>query len=297
MGLFGFYNINKPAGPTSHDIVAGVRRMVGRKAKVGHAGTLDPFATGVLIVCVGPATRLADYVQAAPKRYIAEITLGATSTTDDVEGDLTVIDGVAEPSDGAVREALTAQVGTISQRPPAFSAVHVDGQRAYKRARKGEAVDLPPREVRIRSLSLIEYVWPKLRIDVCCEAGTYIRAIARDVGEVLGVGGYCSELTRTAVGAFTVDEAIRPDQIDAESSLASPLTAVAHMPHMVMADEAIEDLIIGKALGPDRFGDASHGDAKEVAIVSMTGELLALGRPSLDGQLIRPHKVFVKRDG
>ena len=296
MGLFGFYNINKPAGPTSHDIVAGVRRMVGRKAKVGHAGTLDPFATGVLIVCVGPATRLADHVQAAPKHYTAEITLGATSTTDDIEGDLTVIEAAAEPTAEAIAQALATQVGTISQRPPAFSAIHADGQRAYKKARRGEAVDLPPREVTIHSLSLLSYTWPTLQIDVCCGAGTYIRAIARDIGEVLGVGGYCSALTRTAIGAFTVEQAIPPDQLNIDTHITSPLTAVAHLPQLVMADLALDDLLIGKTIAMDRFDDASPVNAEEVAIVSASGELLALGRPSLDGGVIRPRKVFVKRE-
>jgi tRNA pseudouridine55 synthase len=296
MSLFGFYNINKPAGPTSHDIVAGVRRMVGRRAKVGHAGTLDPFATGVLIVCVGPATRLADYVQASPKRYAAEITLGATSTTDDIEGELTVIQDGGTPTEDDIRAGMALQVGTILQRPPAFSAIHVDGQRAYKKARKGEAIDVPPREVTIHSLSLVEYAWPKLRIDVCCGAGTYIRAIARDLGEALGVGGYCSELTRTAVGEFTIDRAVSPDRIRAEEDIASPLTAVAHLPHMTMPDEALDDLLVGKAIAIERFTNGSHGDADEVAIVGAAGSLLALGRPSLDGQFIRPRKVFVKRD-
>ena len=296
MGLFGFYNINKPTGPTSHDIVAAVRRLVGRKVRVGHAGTLDPFASGVLVVCVGPATRLADYVQAAPKRYTAEITLGATSTTDDVEGDLTVTDSAVAPDEGAVQRALASQVGTILQRPPAYSAVHVDGQRAYQKARKGQAVDLPPRDVTIHSLSLIDYAYPALRIDVRCGAGTYIRAIARDVGEALGVGGYCSRLTRTAVGAFTVDEAVSPDRINVEADIASPLTAVMHLPRVTLADEALGDLMDGKAIGVDRFAAFSLGDAEEVAIVSASGELLGLGRPSIDAQMIRPRKVFMKRD-
>ncbi len=169
--MFGFFNINKPLGPTSHVVVAHVRRRVTRKTKVGHAGTLDPFAGGVLVVCVGPATRLADYVQAGPKSYLAEVTLGATSTTDDTEGEITESPAAA-PSADAVRNATQRLTGTIQQVPPSHSAVHLGGRRAYKLARQGTRVDLPARQVTIHAIDVVEYEYPRLVLDVACGSGT-----------------------------------------------------------------------------------------------------------------------------
>jgi len=306
MTHFGFYNINKPAGPTSHDIVAGVRRRLreetGLEIKVGHAGTLDPFAGGVLVVAVGPATRLADYVQAAPKRYTAEVMFGATSTTDDVEGDITPAAVAAPPTREQVHAALDEFVGTIMQRPPAYSAVHVDGRRAYKLARDGRPVDVPARSVTIHGLELLRYEYPTAELHVLCGTGTYIRSLARDLGEALGVGGYCSALVRTAVGEFTIDRAVAVEELDLTGDLISPLTALADMPALAVPPELLTPLTQGKTLavaelavvaaGPDEAPAAEGGG--EVTLVDEAGRLLAIGELAADGRAVHPRKVFVR---
>ena len=162
--MFGFFNVHKPPGPSSHDIVARLRRQLGGKTRIGHAGTLDPFAGGVLVLCVGPATRLAEYVQVQPKRYAAEITLGATSTTDDVEGEIAESPNAAAATQEAVKKALASFVGDIDQVPPSHSAVHVAGTRAYKLARRGQMLDLPGRRVTIHGIELVSYEFPLLEV-------------------------------------------------------------------------------------------------------------------------------------
>ena len=316
MTLFGFYNINKPAGPTSHDIVARVRRRLREemalKIKVGHTGTLDPFASGVLVVAAGPATRLADYVQAAPKRYTAEVTLGATSTTDDVEGDITPVTAAAPPTRKQVHAALDEFVGTIMQRPPAYSAVHVNGRRAYKLARDGREVDVPARAVTIHALELLRYEYSAATLDVLCASGTYIRSLARDLGEALGVGGYCTALVRTAVGEFTIDRAAAVDELDLARDLIPPLTPLADMPAMAVPQELLTPLAHGKMLHVARLtrldatprrasmpalralGDASAEGGCEVALVDEASGLLAIGQLRADGQAVHPWKVFVQ---
>ncbi|HOF19452.1 MAG TPA: tRNA pseudouridine(55) synthase TruB, partial [Phycisphaerae bacterium] len=164
--MFGFFNLRKPAGPTSHDMVSAVRRLLPRGTRVGHAGTLDPFADGVLVICVGPAARLAEFVQAAPKRYRAVVTLGATSTTDDPEGEILPREPAPPPSPQDVRQAVARFVGEIPQTPPAHSAVLVNGHRAYKLARAGRELNLRPRVVAIHAIDVIRYDWPRLTLDV-----------------------------------------------------------------------------------------------------------------------------------
>jgi len=284
-GMFGFLNVRKPPGPTSHDIVAHVRRLVGREVKVGHAGTLDPFAEGVLVICVGPATRLASYVQAAPKRYLAEITLGATSTTDDREGELTHTPDAAPPVEPDVQNVLTSFVGPIQQVPPAHSAVHVNGRRAYKLARAGEDVQLAPRPVTIHGIVLVCYEYPLLTIDVRCGSGTYIRSLARDVGTALGAGGYCSKLTRTEVGPFHLDTAKSPDALNPQGDLLPPLVALDSLEKLTVDDEGTAKLLLGQAVRiPD---DTPCG---EVAAVAPDGRLIAI--VSAEPGALRPKKVF-----
>jgi len=215
-GLDGILVVAKPAGPTSHDVVALVRRLAATR-RVGHGGTLDPFASGVLPVFLGHATRVVEYHQGDRKAYQATVCFGASSTTDDLEGELTPSPGPA-PARAAVEAAMAALVGTISQRPPAYSAIKVAGRRAYAMARAGEAVVLAPREVRIHDLAL--GFWddtdpdrPVAVIDVQCSAGTYIRALARDLGEAVGSAAYLGALTRTASGPFELDGATPLDEI------------------------------------------------------------------------------------
>lgn len=286
-GMFGFFNINKPAGLTSHDIVAAVRRRLGRNAKIGHAGTLDPFADGVLVVCVGPATRLADYVQNRPKRYTAEITLGATSSTDDTEGKITPRSAAAPEAD-AIEKTLRSFVGEIQQRPPIHSAVHVNGRRAYKLARAGEEIELPARAVSVYSIDIVKYDYPSLTIDVSCGSGTYIRSLARDIGEALGVGGYCSKLTRTAVGGFLLADAVDVEKVSPQSEhLISPLAVLENMPKVQIDASEITAICLGRFLRSPQ--PLSPGEA---AAVDCDGNLAAIMTVQQDGMTLKPDKVF-----
>ena len=283
--VFGFLNVNKPAGISSFDVIRRLRRCLPRKTKVGHAGTLDPFAEGVLVVCVGPATRLAACVQARPKRYRAGIVLGATSATDDPEGEIVPTAGAAAPPPQAVAEAIAAFVGRIEQVPPAHSAVHVDGRRAYKLARAGEKVELAAREVVVHAIEVLGYDWPRLDLEVACGSGTYIRSLARDIGERLGVGGYCAALTRTAVGPFRLADAADLDTVDPLRDLVEAIEAVADWPRVVADEGAIESLRLGRPI-------AGEAEGPDVAVVDARGRLIAQAAPGPRAGLIRPVKVF-----
>jgi len=287
--MFGLLNVRKPAGPTSHDIVARVRRGLGRKVKVGHAGTLDPFAEGVLVLCVGPATRLAEYVQAQAKRYLAEITLGAASTTDDPEGDITPCPSSEIAEESQVRRTLESFVGTIQQTPPAYSAVHVDGRRAYKVARAGKRPDVQPRSVTIHETELLQFDWPILKIDVRCTAGTYIRALARDIGAALGTAGYCSQLTRTEVGVFRIDHAVAVEELDPSRDLVSPLSALGALSQVVIAQADRARVLNGRAIPIE---GTSPGQTREVAVIDQSGRLLAIAAVDPRREVARPTRVF-----
>lgn len=285
--MLGFLNACKPPGPTSHDIVAQVRRRVPPGVKVGHCGTLDPFAEGVLVLAVGRATRLARYVQDQPKRYMAEVMLGATSTTDDPQGRITPAPGAAEPNEQAVRQAVGSFVGEIMQAPPAHSAVHVDGHRAYELARRGRQVDLPPRRVVVHEIRIVRYAFPKLELDVRCGSGTYIRALARDIGVKLGTGGYCSALKRTEVGPFAVEKAVEPEQIDPARHLLSPLMALTALPKITVDEHQARLLAFGKFLRV-----CSQPGSGKVAVVDPQGRLLAIAWINPVDELLRPHTVL-----
>jgi tRNA pseudouridine55 synthase len=199
--------------------VGRVKRLLPRGTKVGHAGTLDPFATGVLLILIGRATKMCESLMGAPKQYEATIKLGATTPSLDPETPEEIIEPAAPPTAEAVAAALHRQVGTISQMPPAYSALKIGGRRAVDRVRDGETVTLQPRIVRIDSIELLDYAWPYAKIRIDCGRGTYVRAIARDLGEALGTGGYLTQLCRTRVGIYTSDKSIdlstmTMDQID-----------------------------------------------------------------------------------
>ncbi|TDC43240.1 tRNA pseudouridine(55) synthase TruB [Micromonospora sp. KC213] len=211
MSTDGLIVVDKPGGMTSHDVVARVRRLA-RTRRVGHGGTLDPMATGVLVIGVGRATRLLTYVIGAGKSYTATVRLGQATVTDDAEGDVIATTPAGQLTDAAVRAAFTALTGEIDQVPSAVSAIKINGQRAYQRVREGESVELPARRVTVSRLDVraIRRDTPDVTdvdIDVTCSSGTYIRAIARDAGLALGVGGHLTALRRTAVGNFTLSEA------------------------------------------------------------------------------------------
>jgi len=210
--LSGIFAIYKEAGPSSHDIVDRIRGITGER-KVGHAGTLDPLAKGVLVVAVGrSATRKLAEIVEKEKEYVATIGLGCYSSTDDAEGQKQPVDCCTVPTKEEVLEVLSRFVGTISQRPPVFSAVKVGGRPAYKLARANKKVDLPARLVVIKDIELLEYTWPYLKLRVVTGPGVYIRSLARDVGRALRTGGYLMDLERTRVGTFTVAEAMTLEQ-------------------------------------------------------------------------------------
>lgn len=201
--------IDKPAGITSFGVVARVRRKLseqfGHKVKVGHTGTLDPFATGLMIIVTGKECRNAGQYSKLDKVYEATIRLGQTSSTGDPEGELTQVSDRI-PTEDEVKTALTQFIGDVTQRPPIYSAIKINGQRAYKLARKGEVVEVPERTVTIFSLELVNYAYPELKIRTHVGSGTYIRTLAEDIGKALGTGAYCSELRRTKVSTYSVDQ-------------------------------------------------------------------------------------------
>jgi tRNA pseudouridine55 synthase len=216
MELNGVINLDKPPGASSARLVNRVKRLLPRGTKIGHAGTLDPFATGVLLLLVGKATKSCETLMGERKGYEATVKLGARTATDDPESPEEPLDVPMIPSEDQVRDALAKQIGAIQQRPPAFSAMKVGGQRAYKLARQGGQVEIQPRTVMVYSIELLAYAWPTAQIRVECGRGTYIRAIARDLGEALGTGGYLTELRRTFVGRFRAEEAVTLEALQAE---------------------------------------------------------------------------------
>ncbi|HET7230000.1 MAG TPA: tRNA pseudouridine(55) synthase TruB [Longimicrobium sp.] len=287
----GVLPVDKPEGPTSHDVVARVRRALGTRA-VGHTGTLDPFASGLLLVCVGPATRLAEYLTGLPKVYVATMRLGAATDTDDLTGEVI---GGSDAWRSVTREqveaALQAQVGTIQQLPPIYSAKKVDGERMYAAARRGEAVERKPATVNIYSIRLLGMDLPDVEFEVECGAGTYIRAIARDAGDLLGVGGHLRTLRRTRVGPHAVERAVPLDLLDqaerVREAMLTPLEAVAHLPRAIVDEPGIAALRHGRALS----ASAEIPAGRPVALATEEGTLLAIGERS--GDLIQPRKVFV----
>ncbi|MEU3115212.1 tRNA pseudouridine(55) synthase TruB [Micromonospora chalcea] len=233
MSTDGLIVVDKPGGMTSHDVVARIRRLA-RTRRVGHGGTLDPMATGVLVIGVGRATRLLTYVIGAGKSYAATIRLGQATVTDDAEGEVVATTPAGAVTDDGVRAALAALTGEIDQVPSAVSAIKINGQRAYKRVRDGETVELPARRVTVSRLDVraIRRDVPDVvdvDVEVTCSSGTYIRALARDAGAALGVGGHLTALRRTAVGGFTLAEAATLDQLEqrAPDVVNLPLDAAA----------------------------------------------------------------------
>lgn len=210
--MSGLLVVDKPLGWSSMDVVRKVRDAAGF-VKTGHGGTLDPLATGVVICCIGSATKSVDALMAMQKVYETTIDLSAFTKTDDAEAEREEVEVAEPPTEDAVRAALEAFVGEIQQVPPMYSAVHVDGKRAYKLARKGEEVALEPRTVRIDEIDVQSYDWPILKVRVTCGKGVYVRSLARDLGKALGTGGHLAGLRRTAVGPYTVDDAATAERL------------------------------------------------------------------------------------
>jgi tRNA pseudouridine55 synthase len=280
----GLLVLDKPQGITSRDAVDLAARWFPRKTKIGHAGTLDPLATGVLVLAVGHATRLIEYVQDMPKTYHTRITLGATSDTDDADGTITSKPDAQPVDEATIRQALSKFVGEIDQVPPAYSAGHVSGKRAYDLARRGDEVVLAPRRVRIDRIEVVSYQWPQLELDVHCGKGTYIRSIARDLGVALDVGGYVATLRRTRIGPFAEVNAVslNVDTEQARGHMLPPAAAVSHLQAVRVTKDETRRLRQGQMIPATGTG--------EVAVMDESGELIAVGR--IDGTRLRPEKVM-----
>jgi len=291
----GLLVIDKPDGWTSRDAVNRVGSVVGRKTKVGHAGTLDPMATGVLVVAIGPATRLIEYVQQMPKTYLATVRLGGRSDTDDAEGEIVSTLSPRIPDVDQILRALQAQIGTIQQLPPRYSALKLGGRRAYDLARQGEDVTLAPRPVRIDEIQVHSYEWPDLQIEVRCGSGTYIRAIARDLGDALDCGGYLTALRRTRIGEFTAEQGIGPENLtraDLLERLRPPSAAVAHLPAVELDQAQVGLVRQGRALDAARVRWSNAASASgEVALFDEAKNLVAIGEVVPDGGLA-PRRVL-----
>ena len=270
----GLVVVDKAAGMTSHDVVARIRRLAGTR-KVGHAGTLDPMATGVLLVGVNRATRLLGHLMLTEKAYDATVRLGAGSTTDDADGELGDQRSTELLTEDDVRAAAGRFVGTIEQVPSSVSAVKIDGERAYKRVRAGEDVQIPARTVTVHALVVTrvrrEEPWLDVDVSVRCSSGTYVRALARDLGEALGVGGHLTALRRTAVGPFTVGDAHTLEEL-ADDLAVLDLTDVARrsFPTFALDEAQTRDVRFGRRLSVDL------GASGPVAVLADTGEFLAL---------------------
>jgi tRNA pseudouridine55 synthase len=209
----GVINLDKPAGITSAAAVARVKRLLPRGTRIGHAGTLDPFATGVLLLLVGKATKRCEELINQPKSYQATMKLGATTETDDLDSPEVPVMGFVQPTIEQLRAALGPMVGEVMQQPPKYSAMKIGGRRAYDLARRGKPVELAPRKIRIDRIDLLDFRWPLVKLEIDCGRGAYIRAIARDLGEALRTGGYLTQLRRTRVGEFTAEKAVSLERL------------------------------------------------------------------------------------
>lgn len=298
MSTDGILVVDKPAGWTSHDVVARSRRLVGTR-KVGHAGTLDPMATGVLVLGVGRATRLLTYLVGCDKDYAATVRLGQGTLTDDAEGEVTTAPGAGTVSDAAVETAVASLTGVIAQVPSAVSAVKVDGVRSYHRARAGEAVDLPAREVTVSRFvvlggrrSTVDGVDVlDLDIEVTVSSGTYVRALARDLGAAVGSAGHLTALRRTRVGGFTLAQAHHLDRLVAAQGEPMPVVPMGEAARAAFAVRAVDEEQ-ARALGyGQRIPSAEPGREGPVAALDAGGRLVALLDES--GPTARSLVVFV----
>jgi tRNA pseudouridine55 synthase len=273
----GLAVVDKAAGMTSHDVVARFRRLA-RTRRVGHAGTLDPMATGVLLLAVGRATRLLNHLDLNPKGYTARVRLGQATTTDDAEGEVLSTNSAAHLADADIVTAMLAFTGEIRQVPSSVSAIKVNGERAYKRVRDGESVELSARPVSVYRFEALgfERVGGFVDVDVSvqCSAGTYVRALARDLGQVLGVGGHLTMLRRTQVGAFGIDQALTLEQLSARAD-----------PVMVSMADAVRAAMPVRAVTSDELHELSFG--RPLPSVGITGAYAAIGPDGTVAALLR----------
>lgn len=279
--------VDKPEGPTSHDVVSLARRALGTR-RIGHTGTLDPFASGLLLLCVGRATRLAEFLTGLDKSYEAVAILGVATDTEDRDGRvISTSQDWRRLSRGQVLEAMSGLTGTLLQTPPRYSAKKLAGERAHRRARRGERVELAPRPVVVQSLELEDFSPPHIRFTVTCSSGTYIRSLARDLGDRLAVGAHLSYLRRTAIGPHTVLGAISPEELEdgerVRRAWIEPLAAMAHVPRVQLTPAQADQVRVGRPV---------HTEAEDgtVVVVAEGESLVAVG--SVGGGVFRPRKVL-----
>lgn len=292
MEHFGLLIVDKPVGPTSHQVVSIVRRGTGIR-KVGHAGTLDPRASGVLVLCLGSATRLSEYLSTASKRYQAVIRFGSATQTYDAEGDVVLQTGNA-PTRKEIDEILPEFMGDISQVPPPYSAIKVKGSKAYELAREGKEVELDPRVITIYDLKVSSYKAPDLALEIECSAGTYIRSIAHDLGERFSTGAHLAALRRVKSGPFSIDDAIPFPKLEVgfmvdkwEKYIVPALDALPDFPVVKVSSDDLEHVKHGHRIS------AAPGSSGLARAVSSDGELVAILEAVEDGTLWHPRKVFI----
>jgi tRNA pseudouridine55 synthase len=282
----GFLLVDKPKGMTSHDVVKEVRKLLPRGVKVGHTGTLDPIATGLLILAVGRATRLAEYITKKDKCYEAHALLGFTSDTYDTEGSLKRVDCPSLPSRTDVEKALSSFVGEVEQTPPPFSAVRIGGRRAYELARRGESFSLPKRRVKIYSAQLLSYSFPDLAFNLCCSSGTYVRSVVNDLGNLLGCGAVLKELRRVKVGSFSVDEAVSLATLKEEGveKFLKPAHELLELPVLKLPLHLEKRFINGAKINLFKLPDALY------KVFSSSGKFLGVGK--MERGVLKAEKVI-----
>jgi len=295
--LSGILNVDKPPGMTSHDVVDALRRVVGQR-KVGHAGTLDPMATGVLLACLGQATRVSEYLMTGRKRYRATIVLGSTTDTYDAEGEIVTSGGPTEFQRAELAAALAGLMGRIEQVPPMYSALKRDGQPLYKLAREGKTVERKPRPVEINEIDLLDWTPPALVINVTCSPGTYIRSLAHDLGQRLGSGAHLGALVRLGSGRFRLEDALSLESLEEAfehgqgEALVLPLDeALLDWPAMIVSSEDARRVAQGQALRGDPPDEGGDGAALSRAY-GAEGDFLAVMVYHVESGLWRPKKVF-----
>ena len=306
--ISGLLTINKPEGMTSRQTVTRVSNVLsqagyGRQIRVGHCGTLDPLATGLIVICIGRSTRLVQLIQERPKSYTGTFQLGCVTSTDDCTGEI-LSESNIDPdtvSRQAIIDLIPEFTGDIEQVPPKFSAVHVNGQRAYKLARKGRDVELSARPVQIHRLELTNFQMPEFELEIECGSGTYIRSLGRDIGERLGCGATMKTLSRTAIGEFSLDEATSPHEVtpeNIESLVKPPIKAVAHLPRVEITEQQKARVYDGRLIevgAVEEFSDHSQSEEDETArliLVDSNHQLVAVSSYRFDEGSAKPEMVF-----
>lgn len=305
--LSGVLTINKPAGITSHDVVLQIRRLLAqqeqppfaeatgggnlRLPKIGHAGTLDPFATGILLVLIGSTTRLMEYTHILPKTYEAEVMLGATSDTDDITGNIEECKTTAHIPITEIKKAIQKFTGTMQQIPPAYAALKIRGKKLYEYAREKTIVERKPRTITIHDIQLTSYAYPILHLAVACGAGTYIRALARDIGQALGACAYLAALRRTAIGPFTIKDAFSLDTLTRENLVSNtqpPAVLVQQLPTHTVTEEEVRKMSYGQACATQQ----QLAPNTPITLFDHQGELVGIGRFDAARSILVPEKLL-----